>query len=88
MTEQPSLLADVREFVELHRPHGEPQAKASAPTPNGYRLEVACRCNRGALHLPNHHIYMKLMIDGVPSRPFSATTLPPTDLGRVQTMGT
>jgi hypothetical protein len=35
MTEQPSLLADVREFVELHRPHGELQAKASEPTPNG-----------------------------------------------------
>jgi len=44
MIEQPSLLADVREFVELHRPHGELQAKASEPTPNRYRLEVACRC--------------------------------------------
>ena len=39
-----SLLADVREFVELHRPHGALQAKASAPTPNGYRLEVECPC--------------------------------------------
>jgi hypothetical protein len=27
--------------------------------------------------LQNHHIYLKLMIDGQPSRPFSATTLPP-----------
>ncbi len=27
--------------------------------------------------LPNYHIYLKLMIDGVVSRPFSATTLPP-----------
>ncbi|MDP3771845.1 MAG: type IV secretion system DNA-binding domain-containing protein [bacterium] len=27
--------------------------------------------------LPNHHIYIKLMVDGVTSRPFSATTLPP-----------
>lgn len=26
-------------------------------------------------NLPNHHIYLKLMIDGVPSRPFSARTL-------------
>ena len=42
--EQPSRLADLREFVELHRPHGELQTKASAPTPNGYRLEVACPC--------------------------------------------
>jgi hypothetical protein len=28
--------------------------------------------------LQNHHIYLKLMIDGQPSKPFSATTLPPT----------
>ncbi len=27
------------------------------------------------LALPNYHIYLKLMIDGAPSRPFSATTL-------------
>jgi len=42
--EQPSLLADVKEFVDLHRPHGELRATASPPTPNGYRLEVACAC--------------------------------------------
>ena len=30
------------------------------------------------LNLPNHHFYTKLMIDGTPSRPFSARTLPPT----------
>ena len=29
------------------------------------------------LNLPNHTIYLKLMIDGAPSRPFSATTLLP-----------
>lgn len=28
------------------------------------------------INLPNYHIYLKLMIDGVTSRPFSATTLP------------
>jgi len=27
------------------------------------------------LNLPNHNIYLKLMIDGVPSRAFSARTL-------------
>ena len=27
------------------------------------------------LNLPNHHFYVKLMIDGAPSRPFSATTV-------------
>lgn len=31
-------------------------------------------------NLPNHNIYVKLLIDGAPSRPFSATTLPPSDL--------
>jgi CxxC-x17-CxxC domain-containing protein len=29
------------------------------------------------VNLPNYHIYLKLMIDGVTSRPFSASTLPP-----------
>jgi hypothetical protein len=28
------------------------------------------------LNLPNHHIYLRLMIEGEPSRPFSARTLP------------
>lgn len=26
--------------------------------------------------LPNHHVFLKLMVDGAPSRPFSATTVP------------
>jgi hypothetical protein len=29
------------------------------------------------VNLPNHHIYLKLLIDGAPSEPFSAVTLPP-----------
>jgi len=29
------------------------------------------------VNLPNYHIYLKLMIDGLTSRPFSAKTLPP-----------
>ncbi|MFA7000153.1 MAG: type IV secretion system DNA-binding domain-containing protein [Candidatus Paceibacterota bacterium] len=29
------------------------------------------------VNLPNYHVYIKLMIDGVTSRPFSAVTLPP-----------
>lgn len=29
------------------------------------------------MQLENHHIYLKLMIDGMPSKPFSAETLPP-----------
>ena len=28
------------------------------------------------INLPNHHIYLKLMIDGLSSKPFSAVTLP------------
>ncbi|MDO8574662.1 MAG: type IV secretion system DNA-binding domain-containing protein [bacterium] len=29
------------------------------------------------LNLPNYNVYLRLLIDGVPSRPFSAITLPP-----------
>lgn len=29
------------------------------------------------INLPNYHIYLKLMVDGVTSRPFSAVTIPP-----------
>jgi hypothetical protein len=32
------------------------------------------------LNLPNHEIYLKLMIDGALSQPFSADTLRPCDL--------
>ena len=31
------------------------------------------------INLPNFHIYLKLMIDGVTSQPFSASTLPPVE---------
>jgi type IV secretory pathway TraG/TraD family ATPase VirD4 len=31
------------------------------------------------LRLPNHHVYLKLMVDGRPSEPFSAETLAPID---------
>ncbi|MHC4270226.1 MAG: type IV secretory system conjugative DNA transfer family protein [Planctomycetota bacterium] len=33
------------------------------------------------VNLPNHYIYLKLMIDGVTSKPFSATTLPQPEMG-------
>jgi len=32
------------------------------------------------INLPNHSVYVKLMIDGAPSRPFSANTLHPRNL--------
>jgi hypothetical protein len=35
----------LREFVTLHRLHGELRANAGQPTPNGYRLEVVCPCS-------------------------------------------
>lgn len=35
---------------------------------------------RDLLNLPNYHIYIKLMIDGTPSQPFSAVTLRPSDV--------
>jgi hypothetical protein len=34
-------------------------------------------CERDLVCLPNHHIYLKMMIDGHTSNPFSAVTLPP-----------
>jgi hypothetical protein len=42
---------------------------------------------RDLVNLPNHDIYLKLMIDGTPSKPFSATTLHPRDLGGQQAAG-
>lgn len=35
------------------------------------------------MNLPNHHIYLKLMIDGSPSQPFSAVTLSPQERERL-----
>lgn len=35
------------------------------------------------LQLPNYRIYLKLMIDGMPSKPFSAHTLPPSELSMI-----
>jgi hypothetical protein len=32
------------------------------------------------VNLPNHQIYLRLMIDGAPSQPFSAVTMRPSDL--------
>ena len=45
--------------------------------------EFESRINRLDLtQLPSHSLYLKLMIDGAPSRPFSATTLPPGRAGQ------
>lgn len=33
------------------------------------------------VNLPNYNIYLRLMIDGITSEPFSATTLPPMEMG-------
>jgi hypothetical protein len=33
------------------------------------------------MNLPNHHIYLRLMIDGAPSKPFSAVTVMPSQIG-------
>lgn len=38
------------------------------------------------VNLPNYHIYLKLMVDGVTSRPFSAKTLPPIPVQESETM--
>ena len=44
MTPEPQLLADLQDFVSLHRPHGQLDADAGEPTPDGYRLTVNCQC--------------------------------------------
>lgn len=36
------------------------------------------------ISLPNHNIYLKLMIDGAPSQPFSANTLHPDDFNHLR----
>lgn len=38
------------------------------------------------VNLPNFHVYMKLMVDGVTSRPFSARTLPPIEIHESEEM--
>jgi len=38
------MLADLREFVTDHRPHGALTADATEPAWNGYLLTVACPC--------------------------------------------
>jgi hypothetical protein len=39
-----SVLPELREFIENHRPHGALTADASEPASNGYRLTVSCGC--------------------------------------------
>jgi hypothetical protein len=39
-----TLIADLEEFVRDHRQHGGLTGDATEPTPNGYRLTVACAC--------------------------------------------
>ncbi len=36
------------------------------------------------LNLPNHHIHLKLMIDGTPSQLFSAETLAPSEIAALR----
>ncbi len=38
------------------------------------------------VNLPNYHIYLKLMVDGITSRPFSAKTLPPIPVNESKEM--
>ena len=39
-----SLYADLEEFAQAHRPHGELTWWTTAPTPKGYEVRVACPC--------------------------------------------
>jgi len=39
-----NLAADLDEFLARHRAHGRMRPTVGEPTPNGSRLEIACRC--------------------------------------------
>ena len=39
-----TLAEDLEEFVTGHQPHGALTWWTTTPTPNGYRVEVACPC--------------------------------------------
>ena len=39
-----TLLTDLEEFVQEHRPHGGMTGDATQPAWNGYLLTVACPC--------------------------------------------
>jgi hypothetical protein len=39
-----TLLPDLAEFIQDHRPHGPLSADATEPAWNGYLLTVACSC--------------------------------------------
>ena len=39
-----TLLTDLTDFVDSHRPHGPMTADATPPAWNGYLLTVACPC--------------------------------------------
>ena len=41
---RPTQLADLTEFIEDHRTHGNLAGKATEPVLNGYLLTVACSC--------------------------------------------
>ena len=38
------LIADLEDFADSHRAHGQLFADAGSPTANGYRLEIRCHC--------------------------------------------
>lgn len=42
-----TLFGELEEFVTAHRLHGELTWWTTVPTPNGYRVEVACPCSEG-----------------------------------------
>jgi hypothetical protein len=67
-----AILGNVGTIIafRLGLPDAEILAKEFAPEFSAYDL----------MNLPNHHIYLKLMIDGVVSKPFSAETLRPFEL--------
>ena len=43
-------------------------------------IHVTAFSDNDLMSLPNYHIYLKVMIDGEPSKPFNAVTLPASSM--------
>ena len=39
-----TLYTELEQFVQAHRPHGELTWWTTPPTPEGYRVRIACPC--------------------------------------------
>jgi hypothetical protein len=79
-----SILKSETSVAEAARKHGltvaeiaERQERLVVAAENALRTRPK---DEDLLNIPNYHVYLKLLIDGAESRPFSAVTIPPAEL--------